>query len=383
MKVTFPHMGNLSVIIQPFFESLGIDVVVPPENSKRTLTLGTKFAPESSCLPLKFNLGNFIEAAEMGADTIAITGGIGPCRFGYYGEVERQILHDAGYPYDVVVLEPPDGSFVGLAQRIRYLVGRKNSWTQILAAMHFAYHKILVMDRIEDMIHHARVLLDNPGEAEQLYSEARKRLTNIMTYSGLKGLIRWLERTIQERQLLKENAKEELIQQPLRIGIVGEIYTLLDPFSSADIERQLGHLRVLVDRSIYLSGWVAENILLGLAKGYHSLKPCHLCAKPYLNHFVGGHGQESVGGAVNFAKEGFDGVIHLFPLTCMPEIAASSILPRVQNDYHIPIMTLIMDEHTGYAGVQTRLEAFVDLLKRSRGSFTKAKTVNTLEPAAK
>lgn len=373
MKVTFPHMGNLSVIIQPFFESLGIDVVVPPENSKRTLNLGSKFAPESSCLPLKFNLGNFIEAAEMGADTIAITGGIGPCRFGYYGEIERQILNDAGYPYDVVFLESPDGSFAGFTQQIRYLVGKSKSWTQILGAMNFAYHKILVMDRIEDMIHHARVLFSNPGEAEQLYSEANKRLASIVTYSGLKALIRWLERTIQE----KKNAEKELTQQPLRIGIVGEIYTLLDPFSSADIERQLGQLGVLVDRSIYLSGWVADHILFGLAKGYRSIKACQLCAKPYLNHFVGGHGQESVGGAVNFAKKGFDGVIHLFPLTCMPEIVASSILPRVQSDYHMPIMTLIMDEHTGYAGVQTRLEAFVDLLERSRGSFTRGEILNT------
>ena len=58
----------------------------------------------------------------------------------------------------------------------------------------------------------------------------------------------------------------------------------------------------------------------------------------------------------------------------MPEIVASSILPRVQNDYHIPIMTLIMDELTGYAGVQTRLEAFVDLLERSRGNFSRAQT---------
>lgn len=29
-------------------------------------------------------------------------------------------------------------------------------------------------------------------------------------------------------------------------------------------------------------------------------------------------------------------------------------------------MTLTVDEHTGRAGVQTRLEAFVDLLERSR-----------------
>ena len=77
MKLTFPHMGNLWLVAQTLFESLGIDVVVAPENSKRTLDLGTKLSPESACLPLKLNLGNFMEAAEKGAEVL-ITGNLGP-----------------------------------------------------------------------------------------------------------------------------------------------------------------------------------------------------------------------------------------------------------------------------------------------------------------
>ncbi len=107
MKVTFPHMGNAWIVIQTLFNALDIEVVVPPKNSKRTLDLGAKLAPESACLPFKVNLGNYLEAAELGADTIVITGGIGPCRFGYYGELERKILCEAGYPFELVVLEPP------------------------------------------------------------------------------------------------------------------------------------------------------------------------------------------------------------------------------------------------------------------------------------
>jgi len=49
----------------------------------------------------------------------------------------------------------------------------------------------------------------------------------------------------------------------------------------------------------------------------------------------------------------------------MPEIVAASVLPKVQEAYKVPIMTLIVDEHTGQAGMQTRLEAFVDLLERA------------------
>lgn len=362
MKVTFPHMGNAWIIIQALFESLGVEFIVPPGNSKQTLNIGTKMAPESACLPLKLNLGNYVEAAAQGADTIVITGGIGPCRFGYYGESERQILQDAGLPYDVVILEPPEGRLLGLAERIRYLAGKKNSWAQIVQAVHFAYRKSVAIDRVEDLLHGFRPRAQNPQVADQLYEEAKKRLVSAMTDEGLQGVARWLQARIQENQA---SNPESFAVEPLRIGLIGEIYTLLEPFTSVEVEKELGNLGAHVDRSIYLSGWVGKHVFQGLVQGYRPLKPYYHLAKPYLNHFVGGHGEETVGSAVHYARQGYDGMIQLLPLGCMPEIVASSILPRIQEDYQVPIMTLTFDEHTGQAGIQTRLEAFVDLLERS------------------
>ena len=364
MKVTFPHMGNAWIVIQTLFESLNVEVVVPPANSKRTLNLGARLSPESACLPLKLNLGNYVEAADHGADTIVITGGIGPCRFGLYGEVERQILRDAGYDYEVVILEPPDGSLLGLFKRIRYLAGTHNSWLKIMKALGFAYRKSVALDRVEDLIHAARPRLPKPTETEKLYEDAKRRLELTMTDEGLQEIVRWVQGSIRER-LSEVNSTSKGFKQPLRIGIIGEIYTILDTFTSGDIEQYLGRLGVEVDRSIYLSGWTGNHVFQGLAPGYRSIKSYPRHAKPYLPHFVGGHGQETVGAAVKFAREGFDGIIQIFPLTCMPEIVAASILPQVQEAFKVPIMTLIVDEHSGHAGVQTRLEAFVDLLERA------------------
>lgn len=365
MKVTFPHMGDLWIIIKTLFETLDVEVVVPPPNSKKTLNIGTKLAPESACLPLKLNLGNFIEAKDSGADTIVMTGGIGPCRFGLYGELEREILREAGYNFDAVILEPPDGSIPGLLRRIRYLVGDKHSWARIIGAIRFAYIKSVTMDRIEDMIHGARPHLG--VQAENLFRGAKDKLVQATSYAGLEQIARELRDEIaQLKQIRRDQYPGLEAGEPLKVGIVGEIYTILDPYSSVDVEEQLGQLGAEVDRSIYLSAWVAKHVFLGAAAGYKPLTAYPMFAKPYLNHFVGGHGQETVGAAVKYARSGFDGIIHLFPLTCMPEIVAGSILPRVQQDYNIPIMTLIVDEHTGRAGVQTRLEAFVDLLERSR-----------------
>ncbi len=196
-----------------------------------------------------------------------------------------------------------------------------------------------------------------------MYEEAKLRLAQTMTEYGVNETVRWVQESIRERQ--EELNPSERLCKPLRIGIIGEIYTILDTYSSVGMEVELGRLGVEVDRSIYLSGWVGNHVFQGLAPGYRSIRSYPAHAKPYLPHFVGGHGQETVGAAVKFAKEGFDGIIQVYPLSCMPEIVAASILPKVQEAYKVPIMTLIVDEHTGHAGMQTRLEAFVDLLQRA------------------
>ena len=71
MKVTFPHLGSMHIFCKAIAETAGIPYIVPPETSRKTLTLGVLHSNESICLPFKLILGNFIEALQMGADTIA------------------------------------------------------------------------------------------------------------------------------------------------------------------------------------------------------------------------------------------------------------------------------------------------------------------------
>jgi predicted nucleotide-binding protein (sugar kinase/HSP70/actin superfamily) len=89
-------------------------------------------------------------------------------------------------------------------------------------------------------------------------------------------------------------------------------------------------------------------------------------AKPYLRWNVGGEGLQTIGQAVHHAQKGADGLVELLPFTCIPEIAALNVLPRVSRDYNLPVMSFILDEQSGQAGMRTRLEAFVDLLQRRR-----------------
>lgn len=358
MRLTFPHMGNMYISLKAMLSYLGVEVILPPTSNKKTLSLGVKYGPEFACLPLKLNLGNFIEAYELGADTIIMAGGCGPCRFGYYAQIEQAILKDIGCDMEIIILEPPERQISELLAKIKHIAGNR-SWWQVIQALRFGYQKARAVDEVEKAVFRSR-----PRE-----------ILSGSTDTACKEALELIDRASSQSELLsaREKAGEIMAgvavdndRPVLKVGVAGEIYTLLDPFSNQHLERRLGRLGVEVDRSIYLSEWVNDHIFLGLAKGLRSKKEICKAAHPYLRHFVGGHGQETIGNAVNYARAGYDGLIQVFPHTCMPEIVAESILPNVSADYGIPYMSLIMDEHSAEAGMETRLEAFVDLLARKK-----------------
>ena len=64
MKITFPHMGNIYIAAKALFDGLGVDYVIPPQNNKEVLNIGTRYSPEEICLPFKIMIGNYIQAIE-------------------------------------------------------------------------------------------------------------------------------------------------------------------------------------------------------------------------------------------------------------------------------------------------------------------------------
>ncbi len=359
MKITFPHMGNLDIAIKAFLEGVGLEVISAPKPSKVTMNIGTKLSPESACLPLKVNVGNYVQAFQRGADTILMAGGVGPCRFGYYCEVQKEILEDAGYDFNMIVIEPPCGRGLSLLHKIRILLGG-TPWQNLIGAGRLAWQKLQATDEIEKMAHFIRPREANMGATSRAEARALALIDSANNLKETQGALR------QARDIFASIEIED--REVLRIGIVGEIYTILEPFVNLRAEEVLGHMGVQVERMIYISQWVTENLVPDAIPFF---KRKRLSASPYLNHFVGGDGQESVAKSLEYGQKGFDGVLHFFPLTCMPEIVAKSVLPRVSRDLDMPITSLVIDEHTGEAGFITRLEAFVDLLRRRRSKISR------------
>ena len=85
--------------------------------------------------------------------------------------------------------------------------------------------------------------------------------------------------------------------------------------------------------------------------------------RPYVGYVVGGHGRTSVMHLLEYAEQKFDGVIHLAVFGCMPEVTVRPILHKIAQQKNLPFLSLSLDEHSGQAGIQTRVEAFVDLIR--------------------
>ncbi|MGE5454676.1 MAG: hypothetical protein ACM3O9_05720 [Methylocystaceae bacterium] len=354
MRVSFPHMGNMDITLSGLFSTLNTEMVIPPPITRRTLELGTSHSPEAACLPFKLNIGNFIEAMEQGADTLVMLGGWGPCRLGYYAQVERDILHNLGYKFDMIIIEAPESRVKGLLEKVRSVGNGVSSW-QVFKGVHFAWIKTQAADEIEkayfDFLPYARY----PDAAAVEYRLALANLLEAKTRPDV-------EQVISNYKTAVEKAVK-IYRQPIKIGIIGEIYTILEPYANFHIQERLARMGVHCERSLYLSEWLNDHLTGGRMPTGSSRQHTRL-ADPYLPCWVGGHGRETVGYAVSFARQGFDGLIQVGPLTCMPEIVAQAILPQVGRQEQIPIMTLWVDEQTGEAGLQTRLEAFVDMLER-------------------
>lgn len=357
MKVTFPHMGNQYVATKVLLEELGVDLVIPPQCSKNTLNIGSKYSPESICLPLKVNMGNYIESINMGADTIVITGSCGPCRFGYYSILQKEILGELGHDIDIILLDPPQGDYKTFFNSIFKLTGTKNPY-KIIKAFKRAITVLNAVDDFEDTAYYKRPREKIKGSVDRYYDAFHR---DVRKSYGYKEVLQLIKDTKKKILSIEEDPAREII----KIGIIGEIYTIIEPFVNLNIEKKLGSLGVEIEKSLKISRWLNEHLFLN-PLGLTSEKETREAAEPYLKTMIGGHARETIGYAVRYAKEGFDGVIQIYPLTCMPEIVAQSILPTVEKDYNIPYLCLIVDEMTGEAGYMTRLEAFVDLLRRRK-----------------
>ena len=358
IKVAFPHMGNVYIGWAAALKKLGVEPLVPPRTNKRTLELANKYSPESICLPYKLVLGNFLQAIEKGVDYVAMISSPGICRLGEYGQSIQHVLKEMGYESKYRELQLYDG-FNGMYRFLTELSGVKNP-VLLAKAINIAIRKMFVLDRVENIFSYYRARELTVGTAEKHYNRA---LALIMDASNTKELKQAEKEAIDE---IKQTPIDEN-RDVIHVEITGEIFLVQDPFSNQYIEKELGRMGVQTKRTLTVSSFVKDAIIpKAFKKGETHLERAYRMARPYLMRDIGGDALESVSDVAYANERGVDGIIHVSPFTCMPEIMSQNIFPTMRENCEIPILTLIMDEQTGRAGYITRLEAFVDLMRRRK-----------------
>lgn len=365
IKVAFPHMGTISIAWAAALRKIGLEAYVPPYTSKRTLSLGTKNSPEAICLPYKLILGNFIEAIEGGADYVAMITSPGICRLGEYGNNIKNTLSELGYKANYIELSLYDG-FRGLYKFLKELSG-KNNPVQIIRAINICIRKIFVIDELDSVLSYYRAREINTGDAEKRYKKALQLIDAADKTSVLK------KARVKAIDLIK-STKIDPNREVLHVDLTGEIFLVNDEFSNQNIERELGRMGVETRRSLTVGSFLKDAIIpKAFRKGETHLERAERMAKPYLTRDIGGDSLECISDVAYADERGIDGIIHISPFTCMPEIMSQNIFPSMREDCSIPILALIMDEQTGKAGYITRLEAFVDLMRRKKRKSAKEK----------
>lgn len=358
LKVTFPHLGNLYLAAKALFDGLGIEYVIPPFSSNSALEIGSLYSPEEMCLPFKIMIGNYIQSIEQGADTVILVGSCGPCRFGEYCELQINLFKKMGYNIEFIVLDAPkDIGKEELLKRIGRIASSSTKTRAVkIKTLLDAFKIMKLIDHIEGEARYLSGFEKNKGEFKRLLVNCKKDAFLCNTPTQMISLLKNYKSLVSTIEI--DNSKH-----PLKIALIGEIYTIIEPFSNLYIEDKLMDYGVSIKKRLTPSWWVKDMLLSPI--GLNSLD-IRRAAKKYLPLCIGGHAVECVGEAVLAEEENFDGAIQIFPLGCMPEIVSKAILPQISREKDFPILTLVVDEMSGEGGFVTRIEAFLDMLERRK-----------------
>jgi predicted nucleotide-binding protein (sugar kinase/HSP70/actin superfamily) len=354
-------MGSLAIAVAGALKVLGAEIVVPPYTSKKTLSIGTKYSPEVICLPYKLVLGNYIEAIEAGAEALFMIDSPGTCRLGQYSDIARTALSDLGYEVEFINCDLYKGKFLEIYNAFKHCTGNGNP-LDIINAVRVGIMKLRVVDKLDAQLNYYRAREIKIGSSDKKYRMALTLLDNAMSIKECESALNFGLKAFEEVEI--DNDK-----QILHVNMTGEIYVVLDSFSNMEIEKELGKLGVQVHRQLNLSDWIDSSIYPSILRFSETHgERTHRYAQEFIKRDIGGDAVESIGDAAIAGMTDVDGLVHISPFTCMPEIISQNILPNVRNNKDIPVLSLVLDEFTGKAGFVTRLEAFVDLLKRRKTS---------------
>ena len=299
-----------------YFKEIGYEVIVSNTTNKNIATKGVQLTVDEVCFPVKV----------------------------YFGHVEN-LISKADYIFcpRIVSIEPKAyicPKFMGLPDMIKASFENK---VNILSPT-ICLQKNVEQDHKSAFIKVAKDLKIHGKTADNAWDSAKKAQ---MSYEKL------LQEKLTPIDALKVYTGNQVVEEVYKkhtptLAILGHGYNLYDEYLSMNIINKLRGNGFNV-----ISPDMVENALIDKYSG-------RLRKKIFWTL-----GKRIMGSLYDFIEnKKVEGIVYIASFGCGPDSLIGHLAEGYIRKNHIPFMLITVDEHTGEAGINTRLEAFIDMLKR-------------------
>ena len=398
-----PHMCDGVVCLAACFDNIGVKTEIMPTCTEKGLAFGKKNTSGKECFPCIVTTGDMFNQIEIlkkqGADlkkdiAFFMPEAEGPCRFGQYNKLHRILLDKYGYS-DIPIISPTcedSYSCRGLIKpeilmSFKMLVCQAIVYQDILEKARWRirpYEKIKgTTDRVFNNAINAAVNAIRAGGGLKLFKEARKaahEFDNIEVNDEIRPLIGIVGEIFVR---VHQESNQYLIRQLEAMGCEGYISSISEWISyTADTslgyaldeikeEKSFGNfLNAAASFGAYSYQALVTKILMQpfarILKNRQDHSTKHILeavGDKYSNH-IKSESILSIGAALSFMHDGFDGIVNAMPFTCMPSTVASSIL-KVYTRGNIPFVDMVYDGSI-QPNRETNLATFVFQAKQHR-----------------
>ncbi|MHB1006365.1 MAG: acyl-CoA dehydratase activase-related protein [Chloroflexota bacterium] len=316
-----------------FFEGVGAQVVVSPPTNKGLLTEGSSHLVSETCMPTKVFCGH-VAALHGKADFVFVPA---------IRSLEKQVYNCSkflGLP-DLVqgtISERPEVLTIDIDVNL----GRGSVINQLhKLGSRFTRNPLRIKRAVDDAL-----VVDR--NYKEMLAGGLTPIEGIEKLYGEDG----------EEQALAASRFSYDLRRPLTVAVIGHPYNVYD-------------------------GYVTHNLLLRLRSWGVTVRTAEMATREQLDagtvSLVGRpywtYEDEIVGAAGHYLHAEVDGVISVVSFACGPDSVMLATIQRHAKDPGArPLLCIIIDVHTGEAGLVTRLEAFVDMLVRRKYGMGRRQT---------
>lgn len=304
-----------------FFEELGLEVITSSPTSKTILDAGVKEAVNDACIPIKILHGHVIDLKGK-VDYIFLPRLVSVRKFG---------------------TETFCPKFLGLPDMVRAAIADLPE----------------IIDTRVDLAKGRFELLRLCCKMGERFGASLPRVIRaywraLMVYRQYQRLLRERYTPVEAIEILdgRQPESQDSPKKSLVFAVLGYPYAVYDNYLNVNLLKRLRGLGV----RILTAEMIPTRLLIREAKKL---------PKNLFWHFS----NRAVQAAWYFLyRERVDGIVHVTAFGCGPDAMVDRMIElEAKNNGHRPFLSLTIDEHTGEAGIQTRVEAFVDMLKLRRG----------------